>query len=113
MICLVTPVQRDEFICSSGRKSALIKVSRLTSAAPRNIASSGMSFGYFRMMSPQNIIRFAAPGNFAMDFFQEIEINPAFAFGSQSFLLWPRPKSQVSSQPTLKNWLEKFGSNSS
>ena len=34
-------------------------------------------------------------------------------FSSQSILLWPRPKSQVSSQPTLKISLEKFGSNSS
>ena len=66
------------------------------------------------MMSPQNIIRLAARRNFAVNFFQEIQIDAAFTFRrSQIALLWPRPKSQVSSQPTLKNWLEKFGSNSS
>src|SRR5258708_689924 len=34
MICFVTPVQGN-YVCSSGRESALIRLSRLTSAATR------------------------------------------------------------------------------
>ena len=72
-----------------------------------------ISFGYFKMMSPQNIIvlpRGRLPGEFFSENRDKRGLGLCVA---QSFLLWPRPKSQVSSQPTLKNWLEKFGSNSS
>src|SRR5271169_2846532 len=33
MICLVAPIQGDDIVCSSGRQSALINLSRLTSSA--------------------------------------------------------------------------------
>ena len=77
MVRFVAPVQRDD-----GRADLLVSLDA-RQRVPTNLASSGISFGYFKMMSPQNIMRFAARGNFAVDLLQEIQIDAAFAFGAR------------------------------
>ncbi len=74
-----------------------------------------MSAGYFKMMSPQNSICFlrleTSP---RWELFEKVQDRHGLCtLVSQSFLLRPLPRSQVSSAPMLKNRLEKLGSSSS